>query len=60
MVFGKIAILFLAFLEKFPGKSFGLKFILKQSDLFRLIPEFVSELIRFNPIKFQSRSMQIG
>ena len=35
----------------FPGKSFGLKFIPNQSDLFRNLFPRQSELIRVNPKK---------
>ena len=37
--------------KRFPGNSFGLKFIPNQSDLFRFISKSVSELIRVNPKK---------
>ena len=33
-----------------PGESFGLKFILNQSEFFRIIPEFASESNSFTPI----------
>ena len=36
----------------YPGKSFGLKFIPNQSDLFRNLFPRQSELIRVNPKKF--------
>ena len=36
-------------LNDYPGKSFGLKFIPNQSDLFRNLFPRQSELIRVNP-----------
>ena len=36
--------------NSFPGESFGLKFIPNQSEIFRIIPEFVSAPNSFIPI----------
>ena len=45
-----------------PCKSFGLKFIPNQSDLFRFIPKFVPKLCNSSQSEksFRSRLMQIG
>ena len=51
-------------LARCPGKSFGLKFIPNQSDLFRFMPKSVSELVQTylsqSKKSVQSGLMQIG
>lgn len=37
-------------MDKSPGEKFGLELISKQSELFRIIQENLSNLIRTNPI----------